>query len=527
MLEKIKIGLDLGSYTVNSATTSLNIIIPGYSWNILNVVSIINLSKNSTVYLKYGGFMGNLLSYINNTSLTFTGVSFSDTDIFDIQFEIPDRTLSSLTVSSNAVKVINIDPTGVSIQQNNSTDSMSTYSNVFGDFLITPSGGTRIVEIIGCPISISILNVATGIAHVYKQQINSGYTINTLPLTQIKVTTDSVLGHYFIEFLDSLTLFNDTDIIELILQGPKIALDQTNNQQIVSVNNFPQDNIIFSLNESNNLAITSSLVAYEIVYYGTNYRGFPTTYTINSGGTGYANGAQVITVINPDGFTNATLNVTVTGGIVTTINSIATPGGGYLNTTLTGLTTTGGTGTGFKVNATANASITILTPIASGTNAILTASITNGIPTGLPSVSTAGGGFRIFDKNLPSTNAYGSGFTINVLDVTGFYYPTNAGTTIENKHIYLQMNTSGGVITTIEGSNDINATIVEWHDCTNIFTVCGASRLNIISYNKLDSNNTYYYNDVLSLRCDIFPFRYYRVKSSVITTTNKSNYYQF
>jgi hypothetical protein len=66
--------------------------------------------------------------------------------------------------------------------------------------------------------------------------------------------------------------------------------------------------------------------------------------TIADGGSGYTNGAQVLTVVGGTG-TAATINVTVAGGIVTSVDSIATPGSYTVNPP-TPATTTGGGGTG-------------------------------------------------------------------------------------------------------------------------------------------------------------------------------------
>ena len=94
------------------------------------------------------------------------------------------------------------------------------------------------------------------------------------------------------------------------------------------------------------------------------------TVTIKAGGSGYTNGAQVLTVVQTGG-ASGTINVTVSGGVVTSINSIATQGTGYTTTGVggtgaNGLATTGGGGTGCTVNISA---INIVT--ATGDNIVI------------------------------------------------------------------------------------------------------------------------------------------------------------
>jgi len=78
------------------------------------------------------------------------------------------------------------------------------------------------------------------------------------------------------------------------------------------------------------------------------------TVTLNTGGSGYTEGAQVLTVTQT-GAIGGTVNVTVdAGGVVTSVDSIAITGKGY--SVADGLATTGGDGTGATVNITAVAS---------------------------------------------------------------------------------------------------------------------------------------------------------------------------
>lgn len=81
------------------------------------------------------------------------------------------------------------------------------------------------------------------------------------------------------------------------------------------------------------------------------------TVAIKAGGSGYTNGAQVLTVVQSGG-ASGTVNVTVSGGVVTAIVSIATQGTGYTTTGVggtgaNGLATTGGGGTGCTFNISA------------------------------------------------------------------------------------------------------------------------------------------------------------------------------
>lgn len=81
------------------------------------------------------------------------------------------------------------------------------------------------------------------------------------------------------------------------------------------------------------------------------------TVVIKAGGTGYTNGAQVLTVVQ-SGSSGGTINVTVAGGVVTAIVSVATEGTNYTTTGIggtgaNGLATTGGGGTGATLNISA------------------------------------------------------------------------------------------------------------------------------------------------------------------------------
>lgn len=75
------------------------------------------------------------------------------------------------------------------------------------------------------------------------------------------------------------------------------------------------------------------------------------TVVINAGGTGFAPGANLITVVQ-SGASFGKLNCTASaGGIITSIDSIESIGDGYTNATA--LATTGGAGANFTVNITA------------------------------------------------------------------------------------------------------------------------------------------------------------------------------
>ena len=77
--------------------------------------------------------------------------------------------------------------------------------------------------------------------------------------------------------------------------------------------------------------------------YGTHTFGI----NINNAGAGYTNGARVLTVVQA-GASGGTINVTVAGNVVTSIDSLATAGSGY--TVAAGLATTGGGGAGCTVD---------------------------------------------------------------------------------------------------------------------------------------------------------------------------------
>ena len=72
--------------------------------------------------------------------------------------------------------------------------------------------------------------------------------------------------------------------------------------------------------------------------------------TIANGGSGYTNGTQTLTVVGGTG-TAATIEVTVAGGIVTSVDAITTPGDYTVNPP-TPATTTGGGGTGCTLRLT-------------------------------------------------------------------------------------------------------------------------------------------------------------------------------
>lgn len=70
--------------------------------------------------------------------------------------------------------------------------------------------------------------------------------------------------------------------------------------------------------------------------------------TVAVGGTGYSNGAQVLSVAG-----GASFNVTVSGGVVTAVNSLASPGAyTYATQAANPLATTGGGGSGATLNVT-------------------------------------------------------------------------------------------------------------------------------------------------------------------------------
>ncbi|MDP3057032.1 MAG: DUF1566 domain-containing protein [bacterium] len=86
------------------------------------------------------------------------------------------------------------------------------------------------------------------------------------------------------------------------------------------------------------------------LYNGTSRFGSLVTVTLNAGGSGYTNGAQVLTVVQTNG-SLGTVNVTVSGGTVISVDSIVEAGVGYI--VANSLATTGGGGTLAKVNITA------------------------------------------------------------------------------------------------------------------------------------------------------------------------------
>jgi len=105
-------------------------------------------------------------------------------------------------------------------------------------------------------------------------------------------------------------------------------------------------------------------------------------------GTGYADGAHVLTVVQ-GGASGGTLNCTASGGVITSINSVATIGIGY--SISTPLATTGGGNNDFTVNITAiNGAVATVT------------------------VTTKGSGYTTGTKTTTVAPAGGTGCTINV-----------------------------------------------------------------------------------------------------------------
>lgn len=74
------------------------------------------------------------------------------------------------------------------------------------------------------------------------------------------------------------------------------------------------------------------------------------TMTIAAGGTGYAPGKNIITVVQSGGVGGQIVCTSNSSGVITSIDSVYMIGSGYV--VANGLATTGGTGTGFVVNIT-------------------------------------------------------------------------------------------------------------------------------------------------------------------------------
>jgi len=111
-------------------------------------------------------------------------------------------------------------------------------------------------------------------------------------------------------------------------------------------------------------------------------------------GTGYTPGSQVLTIVQQDASLGS-VQVTVSAeGIVTSIDSIAVAGSGYSEAT--GLATTGGGGTGCKVDITAISQPTVMS---------------------IDSVNTAGLGYSV-TTGLQTTGGGGRGCVVNITAVT-------------------------------------------------------------------------------------------------------------
>ncbi|MBM7045431.1 hypothetical protein [Rhizobium lusitanum] len=118
--------------------------------------------------------------------------------------------------------------------------------------------------------------------------------------------------------------------------------------------------------------------------------------TIAAGGSGYTNGAQVLTGTTGTG-TKVQVNVTVAGGIVTAITGIAVAGAYTVLPTLAGEATTGPAGTGATLNLVMGvASITVGTAGSGYPDLTSTATLSGGTPTtaavlGIPTITSANG----------------------------------------------------------------------------------------------------------------------------------------
>lgn len=116
--------------------------------------------------------------------------------------------------------------------------------------------------------------------------------------------------------------------------------------------------------------------------------------TIAAGGTGYTNGAQVLTGTTGTG-TKVQVNVTIAGGIVTAITGIAVAGAYTVLPTLAGEATTGPVGTGATLNLVMGvASITVGTAGSGYPDLTSTATLSGGTPTtagvlGVPTITSA------------------------------------------------------------------------------------------------------------------------------------------
>ncbi len=413
-----------------------------------------------------------------------------------------------------------------------------TYTNERNEFTCAINNGTRTFGITGFPNNTL---TESGVLGITLWRTLSGYKQSfEMPLNRLLVANTGT-GTYTVTVPDAFDTFNSatSDTISMITHSPEKAYDSVNDKvKTDSTNSAAEDLQVPTviIEDTNTAAATGGLSIVEWYQLGSGYKVVPNTiggigYVINTAGTGYTNGTQSITITNPDGGTATVLSVTVAGNVVTTINSITTAGTGYLNSTIASLATTGGGGTGFTVKIT-GATITLGLTSPTSVAASVTTLITAGVPSSAtPTVGTAGTGFSIADGIFPTTYANaGSGAFVNVLDVTGIYYPSlssSAGTIYSGKDLMFDIYCTNAYVT-IEGSNDPNASAVERHDCTELCLVTKAHLVNKQSKNKVGRQGfRYFFNDRLGVTIQNAPFKYYWVKVNYLTSTHIANIYQW
>ncbi len=253
--------------------------------------------------------------FVNNCSFNNCAqVSFSSIDADNCTFNGTTDALGAVEWSTTPADVsnqdnftFNSDGTGHAIEINLNTASLTTY-NIDGYTFDGYAGqdgtaGNRVFYIdnaldgdvtINLSNSVALNQVGTGSGFSY--EVAAGYTgtvtiVSTVTLTLTGIETDSEVN---------ITNLDDTENFDKTLASSE--------------------------------QISGSVQSAELV----------------SGGSGYTNGSQTLTVVGGTG-TAATLNVTVAGGVVTSVDSIAGAGSYTANPT-NPVSTTGGGGTGATFN---------------------------------------------------------------------------------------------------------------------------------------------------------------------------------
>jgi len=163
-------------------------------------------------------------------------------------------------------------------------------------------------------------------------------TPRTVPKVMLGSYTGSLIGAYGIGVLPADVVPADS------LEDLSGTTQDPPNKVTLTLSGIETDSEVRILNLDDVINFNKELVGSEQISGGV------IKAVIIDGGSGYTNGAQVLTVVGGTG-TPATINVTVAGNVVTSVDSIAAPGSYTVNPP-TPATTTGGGGSGCTLRLT-------------------------------------------------------------------------------------------------------------------------------------------------------------------------------